>query len=85
MELLIMEPNNPKPRTPTKIAIQFFIGAGFGLIFAHTLFARFWVFTTGIDSVQTVVSVLVVSTCGTISAAWGEKGLNWLLTVFQSE
>jgi hypothetical protein len=87
MELLSMEPNNIdlKPRTPIKIAIQFIIGAVFGLVFIYTFFARFWVFTSGTNTVQIIVSVLAVLTCGTISAAWGDKGLDWLLTVFQSE
>jgi predicted membrane channel-forming protein YqfA (hemolysin III family) len=87
MELLSMEPNdlNLKPRTPIKIAIQFLIGAVLGIIFIYTFFARFWVFTAGVDTVQIIISVLAILTCGTISAVWGEKGLNWLSTAFQSE
>jgi hypothetical protein len=87
MELLSMEPNylDLKPRTPIKIAVQFFIGAVFGGLFIYTFFARFWVFTSGTNTVQIIVSVLAVLTCGTISAAWGDKGLDLLLTAFQSE
>lgn len=82
-----MEPNdlNLKPRTPIKITIQFLIGAVLGGIFIYTFFARFWVFTSATNTVQIIVSVLAILTCGTISAAWGDKGLNWLLTAFQSE
>jgi hypothetical protein len=87
MELLSMEPNHLdlKPRTPIKIAVQFLIGVVLGGIFIYTFFARFWVFTSGINTVQIIVSVLSILTCGTISAAWGERGLDWLLTAFQSE
>jgi hypothetical protein len=87
MELLSMEPNNIdlKPRTPIKIAVQFLIGVVLGGIFIYTFFARFWVFTSGTNTVQITVSVLAILTCGTISAAWGDKGLDWLLTAFQSE
>jgi anaerobic C4-dicarboxylate transporter len=87
MELLSMEPNHLdlKPRTSTKIVVQFLIGAVFGGIFIYTFFARFWVFTPGTNPVQIIVSVLAVLTCGTISAVWGGKGLDWLLTAFQSE
>jgi hypothetical protein len=87
MELLSMEPNHLdlKPRTPIKIAIQFLISAVLGIIFIYTFFARFWVFTAGTNPVQIVVSVIAILTCGTISAVWGEKGLNWLSTAFQSE
>jgi hypothetical protein len=87
MELLNMEPNdlNLKPRTPIKIAIQFLIGAILGGLFIYTFFARFWVFTAGANPVQVIISVLAILTCGTISAVWGEKGLNWLSTAFQSE
>jgi hypothetical protein len=86
MELLSMEPNpiDLKPRTPIKIAIQFLIGAIFGGIFIYTFFARFWEFTPGTNPVQITVSVLAILTCGTISVVWGEKGLNWLSTAFQS-
>jgi predicted membrane channel-forming protein YqfA (hemolysin III family) len=82
-----MEPDNLdlKPRRPIKIAIQFLIGAVFGLIFIYTFFARFWVFTPGANPIQIIVLVLAVLTCGTISAVWGDKGLNWLSTAFQSE
>ena len=82
-----MEPNNLdlKPRTPIKIAVQFIIGTVLGGIFIYTFFARFWVFTPGTNSVQIIVSVLAILTCGTISAVWGGKGLDWLSTVFQSE
>jgi hypothetical protein len=87
MELLSMEPNHLdlKPRTPMKIVVQFLIGAVLGGIFIYTFFARFWVFTSGTNTVQITVSVLAILTSGTISAAWGDKGLNWLLTAFQSE
>jgi hypothetical protein len=86
MELLSMEPNHLdlKPRTPTKIAVQFLIGAVFGLIFVYTTFALFWKFTPDANPVQIGVSVLVVLTCGTISAVWGDKGIDWLLAIFQS-
>jgi hypothetical protein len=82
-----MEPNHLdlKPRTPIKIAVQFLIGAVLGGIFIYTFFARFWVFTSGTNTVQIVVSVLAILICGTISAVWGDKGLNWLSTAFQSE
>jgi hypothetical protein len=82
-----MEPTNEldlKPRILTKIVIQFFIGAMLGLVFIYTLFAFFWKFTSGVSPVQIIVSVLAILTCGTISAVWGDKGINWLLTVFQS-
>jgi hypothetical protein len=87
MELLSMEPNHLdlKPRTPVRIAIQFFIGAVLGIIFIYTFFARFRMFSPGANSVQIIVSVLAILICGTISAIWGEKGLNWLSTAFQSE
>jgi hypothetical protein len=87
MELLSMEPNHLdlQPRTPIKIAVQFLIGAVLGGLFIYTFFTRFWVFTPGTNPIQIVVSVLAILTCGTISAVWGEKGLNWLSTAFQSE
>jgi hypothetical protein len=87
MELLNMEPNdlNLKPRTPIKIAIQFLIGAVLGGLFIYTFFARFWVFTPSANPIQVIISVLAILTCGTISAVWGEKGLNCLSTAFQSE
>jgi hypothetical protein len=82
-----MEPNHLdlKPRTPIKIAAKFLVGAVFGGLFIYTFFARFWVFSPGANPVQIIVSVLAILTCGTISAIWGEKGLDWLSTAFQSE
>ena len=86
MEMLIMESDNldSKLRTTTKITIQFFKGAAFGLFLVLVPFSYFWYFTPGINIVQIVVSVMFVATCGTLSAIWGTKILGGLLKMLES-
>lgn len=81
-----MESNNldPKPRILAKIVIQFLLVAAVGTMFIYTFLILYWKFTPGANPVQIIVSVLIASTCGVISAVWGDKGLNWLLRVFES-
>jgi hypothetical protein len=81
-----MESNNLdlKPRTPTKIAIQFFQGAACGLTLIIAFLLYFWRFSAGISTVQIVVSVLFVVTCGILSAVWGTKALTWLSKMLES-
>lgn len=82
-----MESENldPKLRTPIKIASQFLQGTGFGLFLVLIPFSYFWFFTPGINTIQIVVSVIFVATCGTLSAIWGSKILDGLLKMLESD
>jgi hypothetical protein len=73
-----------KPRTPIKVAAHFLIGAACGLAIAIAFLRFFWVFSTGISTVQIVVSVLFAATCGTVSAIWGNQALAWLSKMMES-
>jgi uncharacterized protein YacL len=84
--MLSMESDNLdlNPRTPAKIAVQFLLGAACGLALVVAFMRYFWVFSAGISILQIVVSVLVVATCGTLSAMWGDKALAWLSKMLES-
>jgi hypothetical protein len=84
--MLSMESDNldRNPRTPAKIAIHFLLGAACGLALVIAFVSYFWVFSAGISTVQIVVSVLFVSSCGILSAIWGAKALAWLGKMLES-
>jgi hypothetical protein len=86
MEMLRMESDflDSKLSAPISIAIQFFQGAACGLAIVIAFLMHFWFFSTGISTVQIVMSVLFVATCGTLSAIWGKKALSWLLKMVES-
>jgi hypothetical protein len=86
MELLKVESDllDSKLSAPTKIAIQFFQGAACGLAVVIAFLLHFWFFSAGITTVQIVMSVLFVATCGVLSAMWGTKALAWLLKMVES-
>jgi hypothetical protein len=73
-----------KPRTAIKIATHFFLGAACGLALVIAFVRFFWVFSTGVSTIQIVASVLFVASCGILSAVWGGMALAWLSKMLES-